>query len=610
MSGRGAAAFLERLCANRVARDVGQITYTQMLNPRGGIECDFTVTRLAEDRFRIVTGTAFGQHDLAWIRQHAPEDGSVDVSDVTSQLRLLRAVGAAVRATILQPLTTTSLANEAFPYMQARELAVGSRPVPRAPRDLRRRARLGALLPDRVRARALGHDLGGGAASTASSRAATRRSTRSGSRRATASWGADITPEDTPFEAGLGFAVKLDKGEFIGRERACRARRARAATPLPHARRPAGGRARLGAGPGRRCDRVGRVTSGGYGYTVEKSIAYAYLPAEHRGRTEVEVEIFGEWVPGVVADEPLLRPAGRADPRVSALDAMRRARVAGRGRPVEVLGGGITNHNLKVEVGGETFVLRVAGKDTGLLGIDRGVELAATSAAAALGIGPEVVAFVEPEGWLVTRFVEGEIRRLERMREPDDARAGRAALRAFHDGPAMPGDVRLVPRRRDAIARRRSARGRRACPPPSRGRRRSRPDRGATRSADAPVPCHNDLLNANFIDDGERLRIVDWEYAGMGDRFFDLANFSINHELDAERERASCSRAYFGEVRTRTSGRSSSCASCRTSARRCGASSSRRCRSSTSTSTRYAAEHFARLERTAAAPAFVAALEG
>ena len=69
----GAAAFLEWLCANRVARDVGAITYTQMLNPRGGIECDFTVTRLAEERFRIVTGTAFGQHDLAWIRQHAPD---------------------------------------------------------------------------------------------------------------------------------------------------------------------------------------------------------------------------------------------------------------------------------------------------------------------------------------------------------------------------------------------------------------------------------------------------------------------------------------------------------------------------------------------------------
>ncbi len=94
VTGEGAAAFLETLCANRVAREVGRVTYTQMLNARGGIECDFTVTRLAEERFRIVTGTAFGQHDLAWIRQHAPSDGVVDVADVTSAVRLPGAVGA------------------------------------------------------------------------------------------------------------------------------------------------------------------------------------------------------------------------------------------------------------------------------------------------------------------------------------------------------------------------------------------------------------------------------------------------------------------------------------------------------------------------------------
>src|SRR4029078_6334647 len=84
VSGPGAADFLEGLCANRVARETGRVTYTQMLNPRGGIECDFTVTRLGPGRFRIVTGPAFGQHDAAWIRQHVPEDGSVHVVDVTS----------------------------------------------------------------------------------------------------------------------------------------------------------------------------------------------------------------------------------------------------------------------------------------------------------------------------------------------------------------------------------------------------------------------------------------------------------------------------------------------------------------------------------------------
>src|SRR5215467_9187453 len=124
VSGEGAPAFLERLCDNRVAREVGQITYTSMLNARGGIECDFTVTRLAEERFRIVTGTAFGRHDLAWIREHAPDDGSVAVEDITSKLACLGIWGPASRE-ILQSVTTDDLA---FGYMRARELAVG--PVP------------------------------------------------------------------------------------------------------------------------------------------------------------------------------------------------------------------------------------------------------------------------------------------------------------------------------------------------------------------------------------------------------------------------------------------------------------------------------------------------
>jgi thiamine kinase-like enzyme len=219
----------------------------------------------------------------------------------------------------------------------------------------------------------------------------------------------------------------------------------------------------------------------------------------------------------------------------------------GRGARFEVLGGGITNHNLKVEVDGETYVLRVAGKDTNLLGIDRSVELAATQAAASVGIGPEVVTFVEPEGWLVTRFLDGAIPPVERMREPEMLARVAGALRAFHDGPPIPGafDVfRVVEAYRDTAL----ARGGRvpdayewAHALAQRVERR--------RAADAHVPCHNDLLNANFLEDGEQLRIVDWEYAGMGDRFFDLANFSINHELD-DGQSATLLEAYFGEVPT------------------------------------------------------------
>ena len=166
VSGEGAADLLESLCANRVARDVGQVTYTQMLNPRGGIECDFTVTRLAEDRFRIVTGTAFGQHDLAWIAQHVPDDGSVQVVDETSAHACFGLWGPRARD-ILQPLTSADLANAGVPVHACPRDRGRAHSLPRAARDLRRRARLGALLSERVRDRALGHDLGGRTAARA-----------------------------------------------------------------------------------------------------------------------------------------------------------------------------------------------------------------------------------------------------------------------------------------------------------------------------------------------------------------------------------------------------------------------------------------------------------
>jgi thiamine kinase-like enzyme len=195
----------------------------------------------------------------------------------------------------------------------------------------------------------------------------------------------------------------------------------------------------------------------------------------------------------------------------------------------EVLGGGITNHNVKVTRPEGVYVLRVAGRDTDLLGIDRTVELAATRAADELGIGPEVVDFVEPEGWLVTRFIDGAIPPPERLREPAQLARVAGALRAFHHGPPIPGRfqaLEVVEAYRDTAL----ARGGRL--PDEFAEAHALARRIADRRADQPPrPCHNDLLNANFIDDGERLVIVDWEYAGMGDPFFDLANFSINHEL-------------------------------------------------------------------------------
>jgi thiamine kinase-like enzyme len=230
---------------------------------------------------------------------------------------------------------------------------------------------------------------------------------------------------------------------------------------------------------------------------------------------------------------------------VSTLEAAAERVWPGRDTRVEVLGGGITNHNLKVEVDGETYVLRVTGKDTNLLGIDRTVELEATRAAAALGVGPEVVDFVEPEGWLVTRFIDGVTPPVERMREPDMLARVAGALRAFHEGPEIPGSFdsfRVVEVYRDTALTRGGT-----IPAAYEWAHELAAEIERLRGDVTPKPCHNDLLNANFLDDGEQLRIVDWEYAGMGDPFFDVANFSINHELDKS-GRHLLLGAYFGEV--------------------------------------------------------------
>jgi glycine cleavage system T protein len=308
VSGEAAADFLEHLCDNRVARDVGAITYSSMLNERGGIECDFTVTRIAQDRFRIVTGTAFGQHDLAWIRSHAPEDGSVGVEDQTSQLACLGIWGPKSRE-ILQPLTTVDLSNDAFRYMRAQELAIGFVPclalrvtyVGELGWELYCQSEFGLRLWDTIWEAGREHGLvAGGYKAIDSCRL------EKGYR----VWGADISPEDTPWEAGLDFAVKLDKGDFIGREELAKKQepeRRLVCILLEDPRSVA-----LGSEPVRiDGDVVGRVTSGGFGYTVGRSIAYAYVPSASAevGRP-VEVEIFGEWIAGEVAAEPLYDPEG------------------------------------------------------------------------------------------------------------------------------------------------------------------------------------------------------------------------------------------------------------------------------------------------------------
>jgi glycine cleavage system aminomethyltransferase T/glycine/D-amino acid oxidase-like deaminating enzyme len=311
ISGPGAVALLQRLCDNDVDRAVGRITYTQMLNRRGGIECDFTVTRLAEDRFFIVTGTAFGNHDLGWIRSHAPEDGSVEVADVTSAWACLGLWGPRARD-ILASVSADDLSNEAFPYLTTRDITIGDASV-RALRvtyvgelgwELYTPTEFGAGLWDTLWQAGQAHGMVAGGY-----RAIDSLRLEKGYR----VWSSDITPEDNPDQAGLGFAVRMNKAvPFIGREALIAAREAGPDRRLCCLVLDEPLAVALGNEPIRVGDAVvGRVTSGGYGFTVAASIAYGYLPVELAAvGTRGGVEVFGEWVGCTVSSEPLYDPQG------------------------------------------------------------------------------------------------------------------------------------------------------------------------------------------------------------------------------------------------------------------------------------------------------------
>jgi thiamine kinase-like enzyme len=236
------------------------------------------------------------------------------------------------------------------------------------------------------------------------------------------------------------------------------------------------------------------------------------------------------------------------DPRETLIAAMQRVpELAERELTLTPLSGGITNRNFLVEVAGtrDRFVIRLAGNDTYLLGISREVEHAATVAAAGVGVGPEVVAFIRPEGYLVTRFIEGSPVAEAAVHDPATLARVADSLRRIHGGPPIPGlfiPLRIVEAYR-ALA---EARGVRIPAEYELAASIGRRIELACLTDPTPLrPCHNDLLNANFIDDGTRIRIVDWEYAGMGDPAFDLGNFSINHDLTPD-EDAVLLRAYLG----------------------------------------------------------------
>lgn len=218
--------------------------------------------------------------------------------------------------------------------------------------------------------------------------------------------------------------------------------------------------------------------------------------------------------------------------------------LAGRRLSLTPLTGGITNRNFRIDLTGspgqdgpsEAYVVRLAGNDTHLLGISREIEHAATVAAAGVGVGPEVVGFLRPEGYLVTRFIEGRPIDDVAVHRPATLRQIGQTIRRIHDGPPIPGI--FVPYR-IGEAYRALAEARGVTIPPAYGPAHETVRRIELACLQRPVPmrpCHNDLLNANFIDDGSRIRIVDWEYAGMGDPFFDLGNVAVNHELSGDEE--------------------------------------------------------------------------
>jgi thiamine kinase-like enzyme len=249
----------------------------------------------------------------------------------------------------------------------------------------------------------------------------------------------------------------------------------------------------------------------------------------------------------VTGSEPELR----GELRDQLVGAMQRVpELAGAELTLTALSGGITNRNFLVTLAGrpDKYVIRLAGNDTHLLGISREVEHAATVAAAGVGVGPEVTAFIRPEGYLVTRFIEGSPVSDEAVHQAATQIRVGESLRRIHDGPPIPGlfiPFRIVEAYRALAA----ARG--VVIPPEYELAQSFARRIELAFLSNPVelrPCHNDLLNANFIDDGTRIRIVDWEYAGMGDPFFDLGNFSVNHGLTPD-EDGVVLRAYEGEAR-------------------------------------------------------------
>ncbi|MFI7498114.1 FAD-dependent oxidoreductase [Streptomyces sp. NPDC049687] len=304
VTGPGAAAFLERLTTSKVAKSVGSVTYTLLLDHDGGIRSDVTVARLGRDLFQV---GANGNLDLDWFTRHLPADGTVQVRDITPGTCCVGLWGPLARK-VLQPLTDADFSNDGLKYFRAKHAHIGSVPVT-AMRlsyvgelgwELYTTADLGQKLWDTLWAAA--EPLGGIVAGRG---AFNSLRLEKGYR----SFGTDMTYEHDPYEAGVGFAVKLDKDDFIGKEALERrkgdVRRKLTCLTIDDPRSVVMGKEPVYDG-----DRaVGYVTSAAYGYTIGKGIAYAWLPVDLAvPGTTVRIGYFDRRVEAVVAEEPLFDP--------------------------------------------------------------------------------------------------------------------------------------------------------------------------------------------------------------------------------------------------------------------------------------------------------------
>ncbi len=307
--GKGALALLQSLTDSHLDKPAGRVTYTQMLNTRGGIESDLTITRLTDDHFRVVTGSAFVSRDLGWITMHAAEISNVEIRDCTKDYATIGIWGPQARAT-LQAATRDDVSNAAFPFMTARVIHIAGVEV--LAQRVTYVGELGwELYPPFDQATPVWDALmsAGKAFSIAPAGYKALESLRL--EKAYRYWTADITPADNPFEAGLGFCVHLNKGEFIGRAALVKVKAQGIQRKL--ATLTMAGNCVLYGGEAVMLDGkvVGRLRSGGYGYTVEKNIGLVYLPLElAREGAPLKVDVFGEMIPAQVAPDVLYDPKG------------------------------------------------------------------------------------------------------------------------------------------------------------------------------------------------------------------------------------------------------------------------------------------------------------